>query len=141
MADKKYGITSDKSRILCDFCVNGKIVLEGIPGFLMYEATKCSEGLETFKVGDSGGLGKQKCSGFKPIDSALLSDLTKEIQSILEEAMGKKLNNKRVHTDKLLAEIYAKLNNISDLKEAKEELTNKVLDELTKPNTTELFKE
>lgn len=61
------GLTTDKSKCLCDFCKYCFDDSEYVDGYLAYKAKACDKGNDTFSAKENGGLEKQRCEDFEPI--------------------------------------------------------------------------
>lgn len=134
MSTKKMGLTSDQSKILCDFCMHGKTVIdEPFPGFRLSEAVECKNGLDTFRVGDIGGIGKQKCKGFRCIGYKDITSLKEGILNIVETSVEKKLLGKRINADRLINSLVSLIAEDENTKTELESIRERVLDDLTKP--------
>lgn len=135
MPNKKKGLTTQREKILCDFCLCSRTVVDEVmPGFLGFEYVKCSKSLKTFNVGDCGGIGKQRCIGFEHIESNYINAKSDLLIEKLEGYMAKKMLNKKLKIEDILVDLYADVKCIDDLDKAREELLNKVLEDLTKPD-------
>ena len=112
----KKGLTTDKSKCLCDFCKYCFDDSEYVDGHLAYNAIACDKDNDTFGTKESGGLGRQKCEDFEPItfdyhkgkvEEALYSDcdITMGVEEYIQQSFADAKKGEAIDIDKFAKEI------------------------------------